>query len=301
MFGFKLKGDKKLFARPLKYIGPLFLVLVIIVAWYAHSRIYSSKHGAVVSAVEIRPIWNMIKEDIDFIWLKMTINFQKGRYHSPIFLYLVCILLVPNIVFFKKYNRLLSLVVFITLIQGILFTLLFYYSMGRCDYYQINNAIIPALIVLNFALFIKDNYNKIFNSIYTKCIISIILILLINDCRKVMIVRYSGWFYRATYPFVEKFGTVTPYLRSLGIERNDRVYSTPDVTTNNTLYLMNQIGNTDLGLPSKSKKENIEYLIPKGLKYFIVGDTSVYNEDLSPYLNNKIGEYMGIDIYKISD
>ena len=113
--------------------------------------------------------------------------------------------------------------------------------------------------------------------------------------------RYTGYYYVDSYPLIEKYGYITPYLRSLGIKRDDRIYVTPDETTNNTLYLMNQRGNNDYGFSFPTRKEKIEFLLPKGLKYILIGDSSAYEEGMAPYLSNKIGEFSGVNIYKIPD
>jgi len=101
---------------------------------------------------------------------------------------------------------------------------------------------------------------------------------------------------------MEALETITPYLRSLGIKRNDLVISIPDHSINNSLILMDQKGFTDYGyVPTKGKpKERIEEFKAIGAKYLIVNDEkAVEDSEFLPYLENKIGEYKNVQIYRL--
>ncbi|MDA3891210.1 MAG: hypothetical protein PF517_06045, partial [Salinivirgaceae bacterium] len=154
-----------------------------------------------------------------------------------------------------------------------------------------------------FNWFLSKNYEKLFLSWKFKLVVLSVSLLLINDCRNSINKKYDDWFYHDSRKIVEKVGDINPYLRSLGIAREDRVYYSPDPSHNISLYLMDQIGNTDYSLPFKSRVKNIEYLKAKGVKYFILGDLKLLEDDvLNNYLGNQeiIGRYKDVRIYRIN-
>ena len=92
---------------------------------------------------------------------------------------------------------------------------------------------------------------------------------------------------------------MTPYLRSLGISRNDRVISINDRSPNITLSLMDQKGVTDFG-KSIEDAEKIHQEIKKGAKYLIINNPDYYKKDfIQPFITHKIGTYMNIDIFDL--
>ena len=116
-----------------------------------------------------------------------------------------------------------------------------------------------------------------------------------------MIILYTDLLYQHLKKIVHKCGQITPYLRNLGIERGDRVYYTPDPSMNISLYLMDQLGNTDFSLRG-SRKERIEHLKEKGLKYLMIGDEKILKKaSLKDYTSKdkKIGEFNGVHIFKV--
>src|SRR6185312_8002295 len=94
--------------------------------------------------------------------------------------------------------------------------------------------------------------------------------------------------------------TVTPYLRSIGISRNDTVISIPDGSPNISLYLMDVKGHSDYGYAQFKDSERIKNFIDSGAHYLIISDSAILKSNLlKPYLKNKIGAYKNIAIYDL--
>jgi len=297
----KLNGKEKVFKKPLKYIAGFTGVIIILGLWYYYAKHYTDTHGGITSTVSIRTILGVNDELKGQIWAELYARFKKGYFHSPVFLYFSALLFIMNIVFIKKYNPILSYFTITFFIIGLIgFNFMFFYSIGRCDYYQINNLLFLVPLYLNFTLFLKENYNKIFQSRIFKLAIIILSIVLIHDGKLAIKNKYSDWHYRYSMQYVNWCGDITPYLRNLGIERDDRVYFTPDPSINVSLYLMDQKGNTDYSVPGKTTKEKIEYLKTKGLKYVLIAKEEILNEEgIKESLYNKIGDYNGVQIFKV--
>jgi hypothetical protein len=293
--------NEKIFKRPIIEISAFLLVIAGVFAWYYYSSYYTQKYGGEISPVDTRSYLIVDEAGRMEIWGEMKRRFNLGYFHSPLFIYLTGGILLFNLIFLNKFYKILNILTFLSFIQVLLFSFLFFYSLGRCDYYQISNLAFVALLYINFILYLRKNHNVLFNSLYTKIATAILVILLINDCRSNIKRRYKDWSYKSTLErFVSTYGRMENYNRQLGIGRNDRVYVTNDPSIDISLYLMNQKGNTHFGVPGTTPKEKIKSLIPLGLQYVFVNDSSVYEEDgIEKYLNHKIGQFKNIEIYKI--
>ena len=95
--------------------------------------------------------------------------------------------------------------------------------------------------------------------------------------------------------------SITPYLRELGIERTDPVISVPDNSPVITLYLMDQKGISEYGLFDSDGNDRLGKYYNAGFKYLIVNDAGYLKKPfLEGYIDNKIGEYKNIQIFKLS-
>ena len=97
-----------------------------------------------------------------------------------------------------------------------------------------------------------------------------------------------------------RYDHITPYLRSLGIERSDKLYCTYDPSINISLYLMDQKGHTDFYRKDRTFQQKVEFFHEKGCEYVIIGDYDRIDDVIPEEIGlNKIGEYNGVGIYKI--
>ena len=303
IFQVKFHAGRKLFYRWQIHLASLLGVLVLAVGWYTYAKMYTDAHGGVVSNVEIRPIWILTQETISTTWESVKEKFWSGKYHSPVLLIASLLLFVHNMVYWKRYNRLISWLVLLTFFGGISFSLLFYRSLKNHDYYQMNNLIVPMLIIFNFLLFMKENYRSVFRLWITRSLLAIFILFLFISCRS-LITRhyYGGWFeWYAKEQYNNRYDDITPYLRSLGITRYDKVYCTPDPSINISLYLMDQKGFTDFFRKDATFREKLELFTNAGMQYVVVGDTAVMNVTPENAGLVQIGEYRDVHIYRLKE
>ncbi len=115
--------------------------------------------------------------------------------------------------------------------------------------------------------------------------------------REIDLWEWYHWDYEAKFKAYE---TITPYLRSLGINRDDIVVSIPDQSPNISLYLMDQKGFTSLYQDGKSIREQLDFFIDRNAEYLIINDTTLYQkEEFEGYRQNKRGSYKNIEIFKL--
>jgi len=94
--------------------------------------------------------------------------------------------------------------------------------------------------------------------------------------------------------------TINPYLREIGIKRDDLVYATPDGTINGSLYLMDQKGFTDFSVGSAPEEIRFNAIREYGVQYLVLLDTNFHrNPKLTPCLQHKIGTYKSVEIFDL--
>ena len=128
------------------------------------------------------------------------------------------------------------------------------------------------------------------------------MVLLINDARVVMKDRYdkANWHYNSSAGNIEMFD-IEPYLRSLGIERTDVVYCTPDQSINISLYLADQKGFTDFGSMSLSLEQKIAKMKEYKVEFVILGSRKDYKdvENIDELLGEKVGQTGSTEIFRL--
>ena len=101
---------------------------------------------------------------------------------------------------------------------------------------------------------------------------------------------------------LKAYETITPYLREIGIRRDDIVASIPDQSPNISLFFMDQKGYTSLYQDGKSIKEQLDFFINRGARYLIINDTSLYQEEnFEEYRKKKIGQYFNIEVFELTN
>lgn len=297
-------GDSKMssfFKLNLKKALPLILMFVCIISWYVFSHYYNKLHNAFTSdgtpyfSAQTYPIWNLsirdiveILHEIKNIWLPDYFHFSVFILFSSVFILFVW--------FFKRINYTIKLISLLLFIGVCLFILMWFYAFGQHDYYIINLLIFPLFLFIVFLNFLKDEMPLIFNSFILKLCFIAFLIFNIHYAKHKLVDRYFGW--QNEFPKYQDVHTITPYLRELGISENDKVISLPDPATCYTLYLMNQSGWS--GTNFNYSNEQMKNYISLGAKFLIITNPDIKNRlELIPYLNNQIGQYGIVSIYRL--
>ena len=301
IFGARMRSDRKIFQYPIKQLVMMLGPLILALGWFTYARIYTDTHGGIVSEVELRPIWILSRETIQNTWASIVLKFQNGQYHSPAFLLLSGLLFIFVLIRWKKQNQMMRWLVILTFLGGVSFSLLFYRSLRNHDYYQMNNLVIPVLVFVTSLLYMKDQHQRIFRSWISHLVILVFVLFTIISCQSLLHSHYyGGWHeWNARERYNKPYNDITPYLRSLGINRDDKVYCTPDPSINISLYLMDQKGFTDFFRKNQAFSEKVELFAGHGLQYVIIG------KDADPDVNPGdagliwIGEHKGAKIYRL--
>jgi hypothetical protein len=112
-------------------------------------------------------------------------------------------------------------------------------------------------------------------------------------------VSYWNWFHDNYNQKFKAFESAQTFIRDLGIQREDLVFSIQDPSPNITLYLLDVKGYTALYQHNKSYDQQIESMKEKGVKYLITLDNSVLNEISEGVVGEHLGTYQNIDVFSL--
>ncbi len=311
----KERSLKQRWKELLPYAGTLILIL----AWYSYAGAYNAKNMSMVFLQGLLPIWDLDWDDIYLNWKLLNSDLKPAYFNVPA-LTLLGIIFIGMLINFKKANRyLMALSVLIT-IGMIGYILLFFQVFNVHEYYLTNLLIFIPLISLLFLDFLKTHFETIFNSRSVKITASIALAFLIYSAAVKTVVKYDigkkwaknsfvldknevtfwEWYHWDYANTLKELETIESVFKKAGVQLNDKVISMPDGSINISLYLMNRNGYSDYSLNRFPRSERIERAKKWGAKYLIISNNDLLeDENLQPYLTNKVGGTAHVSIYKL--
>ncbi|MBI2967428.1 MAG: glycosyltransferase family 39 protein, partial [Bacteroidetes bacterium] len=264
------KKSIKIFNEPLKQLMLFLFVISSLFSWYFYVHIYNQKHNNAFFLMGILPVWNLSTNEIHRILLSIKEHFKWDYFRLGthfVFISLLFIIMINH----KKIDKFLLCITIFASVGFLLFFILFFEALEWHDYYVINLLILMPIICLTFLSSLKKYYYGIFNSVIFRIIVIAFLVHNVDFARRRINGCYDGWRNENHIKYTYSFEKITPYLRSIGIQRDDKVICLPDNSTNITLYLMNQKGWTNYG-NLIDNPTRIQELINNGAKYLILYD-----------------------------
>lgn len=299
LFDVKVIQDRKIFQHPKKQVLSFLIVLIIQIIWYWYAVSYDKRYNSGFFLLGILPIW-----DISLAQIRIILNGLNDKitlyYFREITQIVFLIMFILVVLFYKKNDKRLFFLTILTSIGFLMTLLLFFQVIIGHDYYVIDLYILVPFITLTFLTVLKNRFNKVYTSVLFRIILVAFLFYNVDFARIRMHFRYDpgGWENELYVKYVGTFEEIKPYIRSLGIKENDRVWCVSDGSINVSLYLMNQKGWTNYGVGTDTN--NIKKIIELGAKYLFIYNKEIYsNKDIQPYIHHKIGEYKNVDIYKL--
>lgn len=315
---FVKKGNQKIFTPPthLIYFGVSY---VLIAAWYIYAEWFNAQHGGKYTFNSVWPIWEMDSGSID-----KAIEFFNGiifyQIFSPITIWLLIAAFLFLLIDFKKINRFYLSSLILLVIGSGAYVLLWFNALDGHDYYIINLMILPLFILVATIVHLKVNYSKTFNHTITKVCFSALVIFNILYATNNIRMRYwdvfevneyineqltttfekDFWYWTANNNHFKKINHIEHYNRYIGITETDLVIYLPDPSFGISLYLMNQKGWTSFN-NINSYEKMLDKVQNKNAKYLFIADTNLKTEPyIAPFLNNKVGEFNDVEIFKFN-
>jgi hypothetical protein len=294
---FKFKKHGKVFQKPILQLVQFLIVLGVIFSWYSFANKYNFIHKSGFLVIGVLPLWELPNEAILYT-IGQIKNFWFKQYFSPyisVFLF-SCFLFI--IIRAKRMSRLFLSLTIVSTLEMLVYLVLYFKVLANHDYHLINLLFVVPLILVSFFLSIKEHWSKVYHSIITKIVLILILSVGVMHAQKNMKTRYFGWMNHHHQTYFKALEDITPYLRSLGIERDDKVVSIPDASFNITLYLMDQKGWTSGG--SNSNGIKMDRCIDLGAEFLIINNAEWKNrDDVKSYLDHPYGVYQNIEIFDL--
>jgi hypothetical protein len=190
------------------------------------------------------------------------------------------------------------------------------------DYYTIDFFIFFPPVVLGFLAYLKHNNSSMLQSNKLKIVVSISTVFFLLGCaiksrakynskdfifnKRLILSKdendYWNWFHWQYQDRALALETIKPYLRNLGLKREDVVVSFPDQSPNISLFFMDQKGFTNLYYYDKSLGEKIAIYKSFGAKYLILSEPNLMQDStLAPFLTKQIGEYKNVKIFDLKE
>jgi len=312
------KAEEKLFKNKFVPLITLALSAFSIYSWYHFAFLYNNQNSNGVFLMDILPLWNTphkLETARALFNEQLPMCFNKG---------VLCALGIAIVWLLLNLNKLsfvLRMSLLISLVSAMAFILLFFEVFNVHDYYLITTFILPVVVLVSFGNYLQ----KVSFTISGKKAILLCMSLFVCNafyCASVMRLRIwdsggkisaitpfisndeaklTDWFHYQYEQTLKPLETITPYLRSLGLQRVDKVISIPDPSFNISLYLMDQKGFTATEASLMADTNKLTGYKTLGAKYLILNDTNVLKLNSIKNLNkSKIGNYKNIFIYKLN-
>ncbi len=296
---------------------PYVVVGCGLIMWYGYANRYNEANVSWIFLTGLFPIWDLDGEAIRSIWWDLTHTLLPA-YFIRQGLWLCGILFGVLLWNYKKGQRFwLQLTLLIS--AGLVgFVLLFYQAFTVHDYYLTNLLIIIPVLLLAVLDMGKAHFRLLLKNKWVRGFAVLVVTLLIYKTALTNRMKYDAedpwlqynfviadwriqhwrWFHYDYQQHEKDYETIKPYLRSLGINREDRVLSYSDLSINISLYLMDQKGFSSFGFGAFSLDEKMAKYKQYGVQYVIVDEASDDPETIAPYLGEKIGDYQNLGIYE---
>ncbi|MBN1119235.1 MAG: glycosyltransferase family 39 protein [Bacteroidales bacterium] len=295
----KVTKKDTIITHPLLFILASFISFTIVFSWILYAKKYNEQNNGGFFLIGILPIWNFSKNEILNGFNNIKYHISKD-YFFPTLQYILISTLFVLIYFFRKANQFLLQLIIISSVGFLLYIMLFYQAVIIHDYYVTNFLFLIPIILFSLFDFLRKNHSFIYNSLIFRLIVLTFLILGIKFSFNEFKLRYTGWANVDWEHHGKSLSHITPFLDSLGINKEDKILCISDRTINASLYYMNKKGWTGYGKPYVDSVL-IKSRLDQGAKYIINYDPNLAEKkDIAPYLNQKIGGFNNIDIYKVS-
>lgn len=287
--------QKQPIRKVLKRYWVLMIPLVFVMGWYAFSGWYASHGGSDYLSAKLFPFWQLSDAQIADT-LDTVKNLWRFEYFNALSfkLYLGLGIVCAPFLFHPKL-RFFGLLVLVTTIGIALYAFIFFVAFRDHDYYTINAFVLVPMIALFFVRVVQEQRVPIWGRVAFKALGIYILYHATLYAGERQALRYDDW---PNLLHVNRdLFDLEPQLRAAGIHHTDKVISVPDLTTNQSLYYMNQYGYSNFNA-LHIHPDTVDQLITKGVQYIVVNDTQEVNKAyIKPHIGEEVLRHKGVKVF----
>lgn len=272
----------------------LFLIvpLLMLVGWLCWTKIYVKQYHAEPFLLSIKPIWEKIDQSRSEIWNRIHYDWWNVMMYKPI-LWITCAMAAFTL--FSKINRTLKSILILCVLANFAYFILFFNQFYHHDYYLLEFIWLIIWIIVASSILINNNKNK-----YLRYSFYVLLLFMAFknglNAKEILTARYAE-----TYKwddFYNDFFDIKPELVKKGMVYTDKVVVAEDKSFAISLYLMDQIGWTEIYEPVTFDK--LMQYKNLGAKYFICKqDYFNQHEEYKTLTNQLFLKHKSILIFKL--
>jgi len=290
---FQLAGNKRAMLLSSAFVVGFF------VGWYLFVKQYNHVNGNDINLQGVYPIWDMPTNEIYTTFTYRFFEATEQRFHHWFFLWLTVLLFIIYLIRWKHLDRFLRTFTLFTLLGIAVYIPLWYKAFGVHDYYQLIY-VIPAVFVAVTVLEYLSRTLLPRMSSPVRMAMGVVLcgamVASIYFNQYIQLQRYSDA--NAGFTNIDVVYELEPYLRKIGIDKDETVLSVGDGAPNITLAAMGNRGySSDL---FGAGRFDAAFAKQHGIHYMVLLDPSYAADSLyAPYTQKKVGQYKFITIYDL--
>ncbi|HIA05892.1 MAG TPA: hypothetical protein EYN71_04135 [Flavobacteriales bacterium] len=305
----KLKAEERNRMFPISWRNLWLFVfsIAVIGAWTTYAAYYNKEHATSYFSTTIFPIWEMSGEEIAAV-KNGIFKLWFGQYYNEALwsFWFLCTLAI--VILQKRGNKFLMMVSSLIFLCTCAFIALQFAALKDHDYYTINLFILPVVILITLFDLLRTHFRSVLQSKIAMTVVFAFTFFNVNYAMTEINNRYYGWWNHDGIK--NDIEDITPYLRSIGVDRTDAIISIPD-KSHLSLYLMNQKGWTeysewsfenDVPISLNTEREGMESAIGNGAKYLVINglDQLFMRPFLYEYAVHLAGQFRNVLIFDLS-
>ena len=303
------RSEKKIFRSPYVFGFSALFIFIIIFSWIIYAHKYNQAHECTYFSTTTFPIWSLdtagikaVFQNIKLVWL--------GEYFSQSFFIFLGILCIFILVFMKSAERFLLFVLGLSILGGVFYFILQFWTFKDHDYYLINMYIIPVFILFTAFSLILKKYPRLMSSIGFKLVFTAFMVYNLYYAEEKLTLRYHSYMNEG-YQQIKDVYDSKDFLKQIGVLPGDTIIFMP---SNNhiPLYLMNLRGWTNYRDARFNREEPIFYnadsagimkSINNGAKYlFLNGQDELTNIGyIQSFARHIIGKHNNLLVFDLRD
>ncbi|MEZ4720412.1 MAG: glycosyltransferase family 39 protein [Flavobacteriales bacterium] len=279
-------------------LAGIVIVFIPSIIWYVYIQGYNEANHGLYFLTAATPFWNDPPEQLWQTW----IGFRT--YWLPVLWPKINqYILIGSIMFFIAFSfrkkQSLSLLVTLLALGSLAYALLFFHQFQHHDYYYLTLMILPLMITVSVTQLLAEILTRAsMQQLKLGAVLVLSILSLRSSQASIYLFKdsYLRWF--EVHTFNASLNDLEPWLEDHGISKSDKVICLPDMSPNQSLYLMNRKGWT--GLTGLYDSQDVESVIHLGAKYAIITDTTFAGLTFLQYhITDTIGYHGNIGVYKI--
>ncbi|MGM0503732.1 MAG: glycosyltransferase family 39 protein [Bacteroidota bacterium] len=263
---FIFNKKEKFFSNNKKVILYSLITIIVVLIWNAYMFYYITIYSSNSFNTKALPIWILNKENIRIVWDHLS-DYWYNKYFTRSIFYVFYTLIAFQVLFYKKSDKKISLLILVLFIGGLSYLILFFAQFKDHDYYFLAFFPLFFLLLINGINTFQNVISNKYVHLITKILLTGIVLLSINSSRSKLNNRFNKKLdlYSHAGLVIEKNLSA---IDKLNIESDAKFIVGPDYCPNGGLFFLDRQG-WNLK-PNQITIENINTLKNKGADYLIL-------------------------------